>query len=144
MRPSERDLGRDVVLRWPNGAARRANQMPKLVIVIWLLAMAARLLFINQPFIDHWSWRQSDVAAIARNFFENGFGLGYPQGDWAGSAPGYVGIEFPTLSDGARGSGSTFWWTQWYPEFAAEVTNNATLIEATPEFRIYRLNPVAR
>ena len=59
--------------------------------------MAARLIFINQPYVDHWSWRQSDVAAIARNFLQNGFRFGYPQIDWAGNAPGYVGTEFPIL-----------------------------------------------
>jgi len=30
------------------------------------------LILVNQPYIDDWSWRQSDVAAIARNFFEQG------------------------------------------------------------------------
>ncbi|PYK64463.1 MAG: hypothetical protein DME50_13415 [Verrucomicrobia bacterium] len=68
-----------------------------LVIALLVLAVAVRLLLINQPFIDRWSWRQSDVAAIARNFYENGFQFAYPQIDWAGSAPGYVGTEFPIL-----------------------------------------------
>src|SRR5213076_1446768 len=44
-----------------------------------------------------WSWRQSDVAAIARNFAEGGFRFAYPQIDWAGDATGYVGTEFPIL-----------------------------------------------
>ena len=69
----------------------------KLVIALWVLAVAARLILINQPYVDHWSWRQSDVAAIARNFFENGFHFAYPQIDWAGDATGYVGTEFPIL-----------------------------------------------
>ena len=69
----------------------------KIVILIWIFAVAARLISINQPYIDHWSWRQSDVAAIARNYSENGFRFAYPQIDWAGDAPGYVGTEFPIL-----------------------------------------------
>src|SRR5262249_61460682 len=80
--------------------ARRATAIgavKKIVIVIWILAVAARLVLINQPYIDHWSWRQSDVAAIARNYSENGFRFAYPQIDWAGGAPGYVGTEFPIL-----------------------------------------------
>ena len=84
----------------PAHVARRAtatDAAPKIVFVIGLLAVAARLIFINQPYIDHWSWRQSDVAAIARNFLQNGFRFGYPQIDWAGNAPGYVGTEFPIL-----------------------------------------------
>ena len=77
--------------------ARRPYQVTKLVIAVWILAVAARLIFINQPYIDHWSWRQSDVAAIARNFSEGGFRFAYPQIDWAGDATGYVGTEFPIL-----------------------------------------------
>ena len=34
---------------------------------------------------------------------------------------------------------NTFWWLQSYPEFVAHLTNNAKVIEATPEFRIYKL-----
>jgi len=79
------------------GAGRRSYQVTNLVIGLWILAVAARLIFINQPYIDHWSWRQSDVAAIARNFSEGGFHFAYPQIDWAGDATGYVGTEFPIL-----------------------------------------------
>jgi len=84
----------------PADVHRRAtatHAAPKIVFVICLLAVAARLIFINQAYVDHWSWRQSDVAAIARNFLQNGFRFGYPQIDWAGNAPGYVGTEFPIL-----------------------------------------------
>src|SRR6266853_1403856 len=73
------------------GVAHRAtatSRATKLVIGLWILAVAARLIFIDQPYIDHWSWRQSDVAAMARNFLQNGFRFGYPQIDWAGNAPG--------------------------------------------------------
>jgi 4-amino-4-deoxy-L-arabinose transferase and related glycosyltransferases of PMT family len=68
-----------------------------LAIIISILAVAVRFILIDQPFIDHWSWRQSDVAAIARNYFQNGFHFAYPQIDWAGGEPGYVGTEFPVL-----------------------------------------------
>jgi 4-amino-4-deoxy-L-arabinose transferase-like glycosyltransferase len=84
----------------PADVARRAtatDAAPRVVFVICVLAVAARLIFINQPYVDHWSWRQSDVATIARNFLQNGFRFGYPQIDWAGNAPGYVGTEFPIL-----------------------------------------------
>jgi 4-amino-4-deoxy-L-arabinose transferase-like glycosyltransferase len=69
----------------------------KAAIVLWLLAVGVRLVLIDQPYVDPWSWRQSDVAAIARNFFEHGFRFGYPQIDWAGGSAGYVGTEFPIL-----------------------------------------------
>src|SRR6266536_1704752 len=69
----------------------------KLVAMMSIFAVAMRLFLINQPYIDHWSWRQSDVATIARNFSEGGFRFAYPQIDWAGDATGYVGTEFPIL-----------------------------------------------
>jgi 4-amino-4-deoxy-L-arabinose transferase-like glycosyltransferase len=65
--------------------------------LIVLAAVVVRLIQIEQPFVDRWSWRQSDVAAIARNYFENGFHFTRPQIDWAGNAKGYVGTEFPIL-----------------------------------------------
>src|SRR5881394_296402 len=69
----------------------------KLAITLSILAVAVRLILIDQPYIDRWSWRQSDVASIARNFEENGFHFTHPQIDWAGDATGYVGTEFPIL-----------------------------------------------
>src|SRR5438270_579815 len=45
------------------GTAQRAVSI-QLVMALWILAVAVRLILINQPFVDHWSWRQSDVAAI--------------------------------------------------------------------------------
>src|SRR5207248_1152079 len=69
----------------------------KLAITLSIFAVAVRLILIGQPYIDRWSWRQSDVASIARNFGENGFHFAHPQIDWAGDAPGYVGTEFPIL-----------------------------------------------
>jgi 4-amino-4-deoxy-L-arabinose transferase-like glycosyltransferase len=68
-----------------------------ILIAVLALAMAIRLIAIGQPFVDTWSWRQSDVAAIARNYSQNGFHFAYPQIDWAGGEPGYVGTEFPIL-----------------------------------------------
>src|SRR6188472_668384 len=97
MRISERDPGRDIALRCPDGAARRPYQTMWIAIAICILAVAIRLILINQPYIDHWSWRQSDVAAIARNFLDHGFCFGYPQIDWAGGSAGNVGTEFPIL-----------------------------------------------
>src|SRR5438067_1211531 len=92
-----RNLGRDSALRCPDAAARRPYQASKLALLLCILAVAARLILLDQPYVDRWSWRQSDVAAIARNFEQNGFHFAYPQIDWAGNAPGYVGTEFPIL-----------------------------------------------
>jgi 4-amino-4-deoxy-L-arabinose transferase-like glycosyltransferase len=73
------------------------NQATRLAIMMSILAIAVRFIWIDQPFVDHWSWRQSDVAAIARNYFEGGFHFARPQIDWAGDQAGYVGTEFPIL-----------------------------------------------
>ena len=78
-------------------AVARARRRRKFVMALSILAVAVRLFWINQPYIDRWSWRQSDVAAIARNFSDHGFHFAYPRIDWAGGAPGYVGTEFPIL-----------------------------------------------
>ena len=69
----------------------------RVAILMSIFAIAVRLILIDQPSIDNWSWRQSDVAAIARNYFEGGFHFARPQIDWAGDQPGYVGTEFPIL-----------------------------------------------
>ena len=69
----------------------------RLAILISILAVGVRFIGINQPYVDHWSWRQSDVAAIARNYSQGGFHFARPQIDWAGDKPGYVGTEFPIL-----------------------------------------------
>jgi 4-amino-4-deoxy-L-arabinose transferase-like glycosyltransferase len=69
----------------------------RLAITMAILAVAVRLIGINQPYNYNWSWRQSDVAAIARNYFQGGFHFAHPQIDWAGDAAGYVGTEFPIL-----------------------------------------------
>src|SRR6266516_2190998 len=79
------------------GGSLLEGRTTKRAVALWVLAVAARLILINQPYVDHGSWRQCDVAAIARNFFENGFHFAYPQIDWAGDATGYVGTEFPIL-----------------------------------------------
>jgi len=62
-----------------------------------MAAVAVRCWKIDAPFTDQWSWRQSDVAAIARNYFENGFHFARPQIDWAGDQAGFVATEFPIL-----------------------------------------------
>jgi hypothetical protein len=75
----------------------RAARTTNIAIALSILAIAARFVLIDQPFIDKWSWRESDVAAIARNFLQNGLHFARPQIDWAGDQPGYVGTEFPIL-----------------------------------------------
>ena len=90
------DCGLNPSNRWIFGGEQGTTSV-KLAIALWILAVAVRLILIDQPYVDYWSWRQSDVAAIARNFVEHGFRFGYPQIDWAGGSGGYVGTEIPIL-----------------------------------------------
>ncbi len=62
---------------------------------ILFLALLLRLYHISFPIAGWHSWRQSDTAAMSRNFYENGYNLLYPQIDWGGNTPGYVESEFP-------------------------------------------------
>ena len=78
---------------------RRFEEPQHLLPLVGVLSVGItiRLIQISQPFVDRWSWRQADVAMIARNFYRHGFNIFYPQIDWAGSSPGYVGTEFPLV-----------------------------------------------
>ncbi len=81
-----------------------AAHASRLSVYVWLLVtwlacgLGIRLIKISQPFVDAWSWRQADVAMIAENFYQHGFSFFYPQINWAGRAPGYVGTEFQLIS----------------------------------------------
>lgn len=65
-----------------------------ILIVLVLFGLLLRLYNIDSPFLDHHGWRQSDTAAIARNFYNNGFDILYPEIDWGGAGAGYVESEF--------------------------------------------------
>ena len=68
-----------------------------LLFAVLSLGVLARIIYISQPFVDAWSWRQADVAMISENFYLHGFNIFYPQINWAGNSPGYVGTEFPLV-----------------------------------------------
>jgi 4-amino-4-deoxy-L-arabinose transferase-like glycosyltransferase len=66
----------------------------KLIHYILIFSFLIRLYHINFPVSGWHSWRQSDTASIAKNFYENGYNILYPQIDWGGKTPGYVESEF--------------------------------------------------
>jgi hypothetical protein len=66
----------------------------KIIIGLMLFGLLCRLYNLTAPLLDYHSWRQTDTAAIARNFYYNGFNILYPQIDWGGAGPGYVESEF--------------------------------------------------
>lgn len=53
-----------------------------------------RVVDIWQP-IDQPSWREADVAGIARNYYQEGMNPFYPRIDWRGDGPGYAEMELP-------------------------------------------------
>lgn len=68
--------------------------------ILWLilfLALAVRLVRITDPYADDFSWRQADVAMIARNLLHDGFDFLHPRVDWSAHTSGVVGTEFPLL-----------------------------------------------
>jgi 4-amino-4-deoxy-L-arabinose transferase-like glycosyltransferase len=66
----------------------------KAIIVILFFALIVRVYNITSPLIGWHSWRQTDTAAIARNFYESNNSILYPQIDWRGNSEGFVETEF--------------------------------------------------
>jgi hypothetical protein len=65
---------------------------------ILIVAAALRLDDITQPFIDATSWRQTDVASIADQFWRGHTNIFYPRIGSNGPGDNYVGYEFQTVS----------------------------------------------
>ncbi len=64
---------------------------------IFIVALVLRLPDVWRP-VDGTvrdSWREADVAGIARNFYREGMDPFYPRIDWRGDGPGYTESEFP-------------------------------------------------
>lgn len=69
-----------------------------LLIAILLVAAILRLNHINQPYADVFSWRQSDTAIMADNFYRKNWNIFYPGVSWNGPEPNYQGCEFQTAT----------------------------------------------
>ena len=52
-----------------------------------------RLRDVGSPPVETHAWRQTETAALARNYAEEGYRLFYPTVDWRGLTPGYVESE---------------------------------------------------
>ena len=71
--------------------------MKKLSLVfvcLFMLGAGVRAIDVWHP-VDRPSWRECDVAGIARNYYREGMNLFYPRIDWRGDGPGYTESEFP-------------------------------------------------
>ena len=70
------------------------NSNSKIIFYILAFCFLIRLYHITFPVSGWHAWRQADTAAIAKNFYESGNNILYPQIDWRGDTKGYVESEF--------------------------------------------------
>jgi len=68
------------------------------LILVLIVAALLRLYKVDQPFIDAVSWRQSDTATIADNFYQGNWNIFYPKVSWNGPGDQVVGYEFQTIT----------------------------------------------
>jgi len=66
------------------------------LLCVFFLGAILRIVGVWMP-VNQQSWRESDVAAIARNYYREGMNPFYPRIDWRGDGPGYAEMEFPVL-----------------------------------------------
>ncbi|GAB4376465.1 MAG: glycosyltransferase family 39 protein [Elainellaceae cyanobacterium] len=77
---------------------RSSHVRSYLLVAILFFAAIVRTYRITQPFTDYISWRQSDTATIADNFYRGHWNILYPAISWNGPEPNYVGYEFQTIT----------------------------------------------
>ena len=66
-------------------------------IILILIFLAGAILRMSDAFrpINHASWRESDLGAIARNYARESMNPLYPRIDWRGNTEGFAEMEFP-------------------------------------------------
>ncbi len=65
-----------------------------LIILLFLVAAVIRSVDTWRP-VDVASWREIDMASVARNFYRGDMNILYPQIDWRGNGPGHAEMELP-------------------------------------------------
>jgi hypothetical protein len=88
---SGRQVGVLSDVRTVSTTGRIDTWLPPLLVV----GLAMRLVGVDEPLIDQQAWRQADTAAIARNYFVEGYDLLRPRIDWRGASSGVVETNFP-------------------------------------------------
>lgn len=61
---------------------------------LFIVGAGLRAVNVLRP-VDTASWRESDIASIARNYVREGMNPFYPRIDWRGDGPGFAEMEFP-------------------------------------------------
>ncbi|MFH2021149.1 MAG: glycosyltransferase family 39 protein [archaeon] len=70
------------------------KQSKHYLLIILTLALILRLYHLTYPYLDHHSWRQTQTATIARNFYLHGFNIIKPEIDYLGNEPSVAELEF--------------------------------------------------
>jgi 4-amino-4-deoxy-L-arabinose transferase-like glycosyltransferase len=63
-------------------------------VCLFLIGACVRVVNIRQP-VNTKSWREADVASIARNYYRESMNLTEPRIDWRGDGQGFTESEFP-------------------------------------------------
>lgn len=84
-----------MTLFWPDLADVRRRGV--LIGLLILLALGARAVRLNAPYLDQHAHRQADVATMARNFYESNPNILWPQVNWQADGPNYVESTFPAV-----------------------------------------------
>lgn len=72
---------------------KRVSLSTILALLLIGVGILVRLRDVNQPPVEYHAWRQTETAALARNYAEEGYRLFYPTVDRRGLTPGYVESE---------------------------------------------------
>ncbi len=70
------------------------KKLSSIFLFIFILGVGVRAINIWRP-VDRPTWRESDEAGIARNYYREGMNIFYPRVDWRGDTAGYAEMEFP-------------------------------------------------
>jgi len=83
----------------PEAAARPEKKAARIFLLLFLAGAAIRAVDVFRPADGRIreSWRESDYAAVARNFAREGMNILLPRIDWRGNFPGYAEMEFPII-----------------------------------------------
>lgn len=75
----------------------RPTRTTIIYVLLFLLAAGVRCIDVWRPVDGSMrdSWREPDVAGMARNFYEEGMNPLYPRIDWRGDGPGFTESELP-------------------------------------------------
>ena len=76
-------------------AALKLNYLAAILIVLFALI---HMPWITTPPIDEHNWRQTDTAAVARNFQFESSNIFLPRVDGRGQFSGITGMEFPAYN----------------------------------------------